>query len=384
MPSLSKDAELELLKEAFGKIGDQTDWQPFLDKVSEFLNCKACAAEYLSSGFATGRFTGLAHADAFKDFLSGPVHHQGVPAFKFLLELAQTGAVYQIHEGHISKLDAPDTSLTSGIEASSRSAIIRIIRDSSGSTMMFGLRFDGVSLAETTSAETVLAFTKVSKILETCFEAISNIDSLKRKSRIQQAFANHCTVPSVLVNRQRIVIAEHENGLSVLADLDVGLMARGKLQIRNRELEMLLSDISSAPPTARVPHKTGQKQDTKSESALFRSGFCLRDQSGNLNRVTIEAVSGDKHDPWILLRVCQPANIPESVETILQEELGLSQSEAHLARSLAETGSVSATIDLLNITRNTMKTHLRRIFDKTAVRTQLELVQLVYRLSGLV
>ena len=110
--------------------------------------------------------------------------------------------------------------------------------------------------------------------------------------------------------------------------------------------------------SAKDQHKTGYKQDAKSGSSLSRPGFCLRDRSGNLNRVTIEAVSGDTHDPWVLLRVCQPANIPESVETILQEELGLSQSEAHLARSLAETGSVSATIDLLNITRNTMKTHL--------------------------
>jgi hypothetical protein len=107
--------------------------------------------------------------------------------------------------------------------------------------MIFGLLFDDASPVETTSAETVLAFSKVAKILETCFGALTNIDMLKTQSRIQRAFANHCAVPSVLINRQRLVMAEHENGLSVLADLDVGLVAGGKLQIRNRELEMLLS-----------------------------------------------------------------------------------------------------------------------------------------------
>ncbi|MBO9417938.1 hypothetical protein J7481_00410 [Labrenzia sp. R4_2] len=384
MPNLSKDAELDLLEDGLGKITTHTDWLPFLDKVSRVFGSKACAAEYLNDGFATGRFTGPAHAEAFRDFLNSASYHAGVSAFKYLLELAEPDAVYRIHQGHISKLEAAAKSLTNENEVSSQSAIISITRDSSGLTVIFGLLFDDASPVETTSAETVLAFSKVAKILKTCFGALTNIYMLKTQSRIQRAFANHCAVPSVLINKQRLVIAEHENGLSALADLDVGLVTGGKLQIRNRELEMLLSEISSAPISARDEHKTGYKQDAKSDSSLSRPGFCLRDRSGNLNRVTIEAVSGDTHDPWVLLRVCQPANIPEAVETILQEELGLSQSEAHLARSLAETGSVSATIDLLNITRNTMKTHLRRIFDKTAVRTQLELVQLVYRLSGLV
>lgn len=383
MPNLSKDAELDLLEDALGKITTHTDWLPFLDKVSRVFESKACAAEYLNDGFATGRFTGPAHAEAFRDFLNSASYHAGVSAFKYLLELAEPDAVYRIHQGHISKLDAAATSPKNGNEVSSQSAIISITRDSSGLTVIFGLLFDDASPVATTSAETVLAFSKIAKTLKTCFGELTNIDMLKTQSRIQRAFANHCAVPSVLINKQRLIIAEHENGLSALADLDVGQMAGGKLQIRNREMEMLLSEISSAPTSAKDLHQTGYKQ-AKSDSSFSRSGFCLRDRSGNLNRVTIEAVSGDTQDPWVLIRVCQPANIPEAVETILQEELGLSQSEAHLARSLAETGSVSATTDLLNITRNTMKTHLRRIFDKTAVRTQLELVQLVYRLSGLV
>ncbi|OJJ13302.1 hypothetical protein BKI51_04500 [Alphaproteobacteria bacterium AO1-B] len=384
MPNLSKYAELDLLEDALGNITTHTDWLPFLDKVSGVFESKACAAEYLNDGFATGRFTGPAHAEAFRDFLNSASYHAGVSAFKYLLELAEPDAVYRIHQGHISKLDAPATPLANGNEVTSQSAIISITRDSSGLTMIFGLLFDDASPVETTSAETVLAFSKVAKILKICFGALTNIGKLQTQSRIQRAFANHCAVPSVLVNRQRLVMAEHENGLSVLADLDAGLVTGGKLQIRNRDLEMLLSERSPALAAVNDPHKTGDKQDTKSDSSFSRSGFCLRDRSGNLNRITIETVPGDTHDPWVLIRVCQPADIPEAVETILQEELGLSQSEAHLAWSLAETGSVSATTDLLNITRNTMKTHLRRIFDKTAVRTQLELVQLVYRLSGLV
>ena len=284
MPALSKDAELELLKDAIGKIGDQTDWQPFLDKVSEFLDCKACAAEYLSSGFATGRFTGLAHAEAFKDFLSSPVYHQGVTAFKFLLELAQSGAVYRIHEGHLSKLDAPLRAHTNESEAPSEPVFVSVIRDGSGQNLVFGLLFEGASPEKAASAETVLAFSKVSKILETCFEAITNMDSLKRESRIQQAFANHCTVPTVLATSQRVVIAEHENGLSALAELDVAFSISGRLQIRNRDLELLLSEALKEPVPSKVQNKSGQKRDGRSDNTLSRLGLCLRDRTGNLNR----------------------------------------------------------------------------------------------------
>jgi hypothetical protein len=106
MPNLSKDAELDLLEDALGKITTHTDWLPFLDKVSGVFESKACAAEYLNDGFATGRFTGPAHAEAFRDFLSSASYHAGVSAFKYLLELAEPDAVYRIHQGHISKLDA--------------------------------------------------------------------------------------------------------------------------------------------------------------------------------------------------------------------------------------------------------------------------------------
>jgi hypothetical protein len=268
MPNLRKDAELDLLEDALGKITTHTDWLPFLDKVSGLFDCYACAAEYLDDGIATGRFTGPAHAEAFRDFLSSASYHAGVTAFKYLLELAEPDAVYVVHQGHISKLDVPGISLTSGNEVSSQSAIISITRNSSGLTMIFGLLFDDASPVETTSAETVLAFSKVAKILETCFGAITNIDMLKRQSRIQLAFANHCAVPSVLINRQRRVMAEHENGLSVLADLDVGWWPAGNCRSGTESWRCFWRICRQLPPLLK-PRIKPVKTQLPSQTALF-------------------------------------------------------------------------------------------------------------------
>jgi len=76
-------------------------------------------------------------------------------------------------------------------------------------------------------------------------------------------------------------------------------------------------------------------------------------------------------------------DLPAEVEACLQTHYDLSQSEAHLARHLTMTGSLTATVGDLGISRNTAKTHLRRIYEKTGINTQLQLAKLVHRLAQL-
>jgi DNA-binding CsgD family transcriptional regulator len=79
--------------------------------------------------------------------------------------------------------------------------------------------------------------------------------------------------------------------------------------------------------------------------------------------------------------MAEPTGLPEDVELVLQDQYQLSQSEAHLARYLTMTGSMTDTVEQLGITRNTAKTHMRRIFEKTGINTQLQLARLVHKLS---
>jgi DNA-binding CsgD family transcriptional regulator/PAS domain-containing protein len=86
------------------------------------------------------------------------------------------------------------------------------------------------------------------------------------------------------------------------------------------------------------------------ESPLARHGACL---------VFI-------HDPT------EPKNIPADLLTRIY---GLTPAEAHLCATLFKTGSLDAAVAELGITRNTAKTQLSQIFQKSGVSSQSQLLQ---------
>lgn len=86
---------------------------------------------------------------------------------------------------------------------------------------------------------------------------------------------------------------------------------------------------------------------------------------------------------YILVEIRSSSSIEPQIREFLQTRFGLSQSEARLAHDLSVSASLSATLDNLSITRNTAKTHLRRIYEKTDTQSQLELARLLHRLGGL-
>ncbi|WP_162901316.1 hypothetical protein [Breoghania sp. L-A4] len=76
------------------------------------------------------------------------------------------------------------------------------------------------------------------------------------------------------------------------------------------------------------------------------------------------------------------ATLGPNVELLIRDCFSLTRSEARLAASLARSGTLEETLGDLSITRNTAKTHLRRIFTKTATRNQVELVRLIAALQS--
>lgn len=85
----------------------------------------------------------------------------------------------------------------------------------------------------------------------------------------------------------------------------------------------------------------------------------------------------------ILIHIREAASVKLQVREFLQNTYALSQSEARLAHDLAISGSLATTLTNLGITRNTAKTHLRRIYEKTETQSQLELALLIHRLANL-
>lgn len=72
-----------------------------------------------------------------------------------------------------------------------------------------------------------------------------------------------------------------------------------------------------------------------------------------------------------------------SPDARLRQSFGLTPAEARLALALANGSSLAEIADEQRVTIETLRTHLKRIFDKTGTRRQSNLVRLVLLLSGL-
>lgn len=84
-------------------------------------------------------------------------------------------------------------------------------------------------------------------------------------------------------------------------------------------------------------------------------------------------------EPLAIVFVHDPDDRTHTVEQILCQTYGLTSAEAHLTAILADGKSLNETCEILAITQNTARTHLKRVFSKTYSNRQTELVKLVIR-----
>jgi DNA-binding CsgD family transcriptional regulator/PAS domain-containing protein len=86
--------------------------------------------------------------------------------------------------------------------------------------------------------------------------------------------------------------------------------------------------------------------------------------------------------PAAVLFVVDPDRAVEPPETLMKSVYGLTEAESKLAIVLLDGCSLKAAADACTITHNTAKTHLKRIFEKTGVTRQSELVRLLLRCAS--
>lgn len=390
MTLLSKDAEIILLRDAFARISDPPSWPLFFSKVDEFLDCTSFAVEYGSNHSPDSGFSGRDKAEEIARSLRQATSDGESTAFDFLLHKAAPEEIYQLLANHLSASDGKHGPSTDG-DAPKRDrwpSVIGVLKRKSLATLLVGFSFPALNNSQPLAPETIASCRKVIGIFKLALAAFDDLARAWHERHAYEAMTRQSGTPSVLINHQNDILAETPPGLETLTALDAAASKDGKLLFQNRLLEIEVQAILARGPKSDHSGQPDRKaaEAGTNEADEDRRGIFLKDGSGLLHRITFEQLASQPAGTasWILIRVLQPAQIHETVEAILQAEFGLSQSEARLAHQLAVTGSVAETIELLDITRNTMKTHLRRIFDKTGTHTQLELVQLVHRLAGLV
>ena len=90
-------------------------------------------------------------------------------------------------------------------------------------------------------------------------------------------------------------------------------------------------------------------------------------------------LSGEVNVPKTAIYISTSSTLDESHQTMLQQLLGLSPRESHLAIGLANGMSLDEIADESGVKRSTVRSQLRSLFQKTGVNQQSALVSMVLR-----
>lgn len=185
---------------------------------------------------------------------------------------------------------------------------------------------------------------------------------------------------SLMIDPLRRITSSSGPDLEELGLNQILEIRNGRLNILARELEERFEPLIDklAPGLLLGAGRSGRREtDLSGPQELL-----ITTESGTPCRIVME-LAGQDGSSHLLIRFHLPRGLPAEISTALQSVYGLSKSEARLVHFLVASGSLNDTLDSLSVTRNTAKTHLRRIYEKTGTRSQLELAQTVYRLASL-
>lgn len=411
MPTLSKTDEADLLLRVLERATQSEGWASILDSIDTKLNCISVLCEFDKNGLPTKNFDGGRSFRKLHDMLFSGAEQTGDVALKFLLTEAELQYPYckttlrkgdfggnrpVAHSLHtdgvrLGPAQPEDTSASqdSNAESAESAGLISPLFRDAKSTILFGCLFKEHT-TETIDVETArTTFRTLTKVLKPGIDAFFQVERHKAKNRIQDALLLSIACPSVLLTNDKVLLGHAASGLEKLLATGSVRFNAPRFEFKNKQLEAALQHVldcfaGSAEPALQSGHIEKTAADQGDDQSVW-----FEDPKGRLKRITVGAVpsTGAGRDgssaPWIVLKIFETSDLPEALETVLQDRFELSHSEAHLARHLTMSGSMTDTVRELGITRNTAKTHLRRIFDKTGVNTQLQLAKLVHGLSRL-
>jgi len=197
-----------------------------------------------------------------------------------------------------------------------------------------------------------------------------------RRSELAEA-VEHLTVGMILVTAGARVLFMNRAARQMLESRDALLVdGSGLRACRSRETATLRALIGAAAQT--TAHKGSHPGD------VFR---IARPNGRPALEILVSPIS--TRETWCFAEravaavyVTDPAQTPERPEVVLSRLHGLTPAEAKVAALIARGRSGRQAADELEVSYNTLKTHLKRIFAKTGTRSQGELIRLLVAGAG--
>ncbi len=381
MLSISAADEFKNIERVQECAGDDSLWPEVLRSAETALNCSVYLLDFNTSGRHTARYCDFDNARPIVEFLENVSAEAGRSVLSFLLQEASLNYPYCKVKLTTGALDTGPAS-----EVADWPGLITPVFRSEERSVLLACFWTKISIGDIDPEYVMPPFRRFAKAVSA---SLALTDRLLATEAERQAM-------KVIVDRQddALCLLGEELEIHYSTPSFETFFNAGTLFIRRderlvpieRELDAALRSIAKRSHLARSDHMgDGEDGSSRLETSVFLTG-----ESDGLLHVSIQSLAHTtpKHaeafgNARILMRVRQPTSMTEKVKPLLQSAFGLSNGEARLAYDLASSGSLSETLENLEITRNTAKTHLRRIYEKTGTQSQVELIQLLHSLSGL-
>lgn len=357
-------------------------WDPTLEKIGKVFGGEACLLEVDAAGRLTDQFASGNSFGALVDFLGATKIESGVSPLTFLIHEAPLNYLFCKSNIALEYSNAAVAGRFSDLEK--KIGLFTPVARPANRTVIMGILFDTLDPAETHRDRVRGSFGRLSRTVSGALAITSSLDQSETQNRIlelQASTAHHC---SAIVDRNMALVSATPSFRELLSQSDLFSLKGDVLAATDLKLENALNAMTFGPALGTADKRTRNKPPSEAEDVLFISG------GGNtFTRVALRLVRNTARrktgipGPFLQIEIWRNRDLSRKVVDVLREIYALSEREAELAYLLAATGSGPETADQLGITRNTVKTHLRRIFDKTGTQSQLEVSNLLYRLSQL-
>ena len=208
--------------------------------------------------------------------------------------------------------------------------------------------------------------------LERAFQLyLSTIEAKLKNGLMNEAFDRlACNV--LVVDRDLSIVVANSGARKLLGRNDgLGIDRDGRLRASDAREDAALKNAAEAV----LPANAGEGDRGQALLASRSSG--QRQLEVVLTRFSGSHLQSANHGPLALVFVYDPDHKVEPVEAILRDMYGLTAAEARIAALLGEGEDINEICNILSITQNTARTHLKRIFSKTETSRQTELVKLI-------
>jgi DNA-binding CsgD family transcriptional regulator len=386
MITISAHDEFKVLERVQECAGDPSLWPSVLECVERSLKCRPYLLEFDSGLKHTARYCPDSEADALLALLDKVQTESNKSALFFLLDQAALNYPYCKTE-----LTTPATAPVQEAtfiepEVSKWPGLITPVLRKPDKIILLACFWTTLTVDEIDPDYVMQPFRRLSKAVSSALDFEDRLsETAMHRDALQLMCANQKST-FCLIDEDLSIHFSTPSCTDLFRDGEIFKANGNRLVPVIKELDTALSSVSRHVIETKKPFSPRHYMSTP---PLPEQSVFFPDNKNALCHVSIKSLKPTvdatlpEDRSYILVEVKKPTPVYEDLKALLQSAFGLSNGEARLAHKLASNGSLPETLEDLKITRNTAKTHLRRIYEKTGTQSQLELTQLILSLGGL-